>query len=150
MKPAHLAGGAARTRRPWPRWPKGPRVWLGSSRRDGRCSGGGGCTHPILRTRSTGRPRHRHDGRWPTPICLRSRFTILDLVVFTGGNLDSVVDDALDLAAEAGRGSVRLVDRYAGFVFDLDGTVYLDDVLLPGAAVDTGCGAGAEGHPTSF
>ena len=29
---------------------------------------------------------------------------------------------------------MRLVDRYAGFVFDLDGTVYLDDVLLPGAA----------------
>jgi HAD superfamily hydrolase (TIGR01450 family) len=29
---------------------------------------------------------------------------------------------------------VRLLDRYDGFVFDLDGTVYLDDVLLPGAA----------------
>ena len=29
---------------------------------------------------------------------------------------------------------MRLVDRFAGFVFDLDGTVYLDDVLLPGAA----------------
>ena len=29
---------------------------------------------------------------------------------------------------------MRLLDRYAGFVFDLDGTVYLDDVLLPGAA----------------
>jgi len=29
---------------------------------------------------------------------------------------------------------VRLVDRFAGFVFDLDGTVYLDEVLLPGAA----------------
>jgi HAD superfamily hydrolase (TIGR01450 family) len=29
---------------------------------------------------------------------------------------------------------VRLVDRFEGFVFDLDGTVYLDDVLLPGAA----------------
>lgn len=29
---------------------------------------------------------------------------------------------------------MRLVDRYAGFVFDLDGTVYLDEVLLPGAA----------------
>ena len=29
---------------------------------------------------------------------------------------------------------MRLVDRYAGFVFDLDGTVYLDDVVLPGAA----------------
>jgi NagD protein len=27
-----------------------------------------------------------------------------------------------------------LVDRYSGFVFDLDGTVYLDEVLLPGAA----------------
>ena len=29
---------------------------------------------------------------------------------------------------------MRLVDRFDGFVFDLDGTVYLDDVLLPGAA----------------
>ena len=29
---------------------------------------------------------------------------------------------------------MRLLDRYDGFVFDLDGTVYLDDVLLPGAA----------------
>ena len=29
---------------------------------------------------------------------------------------------------------MRLIDRYAGFVFDLDGTVYLDEVLLPGAA----------------
>lgn len=29
---------------------------------------------------------------------------------------------------------MRLVDRYAGFVFDLDGTIYLDEVLLPGAA----------------
>lgn len=29
---------------------------------------------------------------------------------------------------------MRLVERYAGFVIDLDGTVYLDEVLLPGAA----------------
>ena len=29
---------------------------------------------------------------------------------------------------------MRLLDRFEGFVFDLDGTVYLDDVLLPGAA----------------
>lgn len=29
---------------------------------------------------------------------------------------------------------MRLVDRFSGFVFDLDGTVYLDEVLLPGAA----------------
>jgi NagD protein len=29
---------------------------------------------------------------------------------------------------------VRLLDLYEGFVFDLDGTVYLDDRLLPGAA----------------
>ena len=29
---------------------------------------------------------------------------------------------------------MRLIDRFAGFVFDLDGTVYLDDELLPGAA----------------
>jgi NagD protein len=29
---------------------------------------------------------------------------------------------------------VRLLDLYEGFVFDLDGTVYLDDQLLPGAA----------------
>jgi glycerol-1-phosphate dehydrogenase [NAD(P)+] len=35
---------------------------------------------------------------------LRSRFTILDLVVFTGGNLDRLVDDALDLAAQVGGG----------------------------------------------
>lgn len=28
---------------------------------------------------------------------------------------------------------MRLVDRYSGFVFDLDGTVYLDEALLPGA-----------------
>ena len=29
---------------------------------------------------------------------------------------------------------MRLIDRFGGFVFDLDGTVYLDNVLLPGAA----------------
>lgn len=28
---------------------------------------------------------------------------------------------------------MRIVDRYDGFVFDLDGTVYLGDALLPGA-----------------
>lgn len=35
---------------------------------------------------------------------LRSRFTILDLVVFTGGNLRQVVADALDRADEVGGG----------------------------------------------
>ncbi len=65
---------------------------------------------------------------------LRGRFTVLDLVLFTGGNIRTVVEDAFERAAEAGGGCVRLVDRFAGFVFDLDGTVYLDDVLLPGAA----------------
>ena len=35
---------------------------------------------------------------------LRSRFTILDLVVFTGGNLKQVVADALDRADEVGGG----------------------------------------------
>ena len=35
---------------------------------------------------------------------LRSRFTILDLMVFTGGNLEDVVDDALDRAAKVGGG----------------------------------------------
>ena len=29
---------------------------------------------------------------------------------------------------------MRLVDSFSGFVFDLDGTVYLDEMLLPGAA----------------
>lgn len=28
---------------------------------------------------------------------------------------------------------MRILDRYDGFVFDLDGTIYLGDVLLPGA-----------------
>ena len=28
---------------------------------------------------------------------------------------------------------MTLLDRYRGFVFDLDGTVYLGDALLPGA-----------------
>ncbi len=35
---------------------------------------------------------------------LRSRFTILDLVVFTGGDLEQVVDDALAMAGEVGGG----------------------------------------------
>ena len=35
---------------------------------------------------------------------LRSRFTILDLVVFTGANLPELVDDAFDRAAEVGGG----------------------------------------------
>ena len=35
---------------------------------------------------------------------LRGRFTILDLVVFTGGNVSQMVDDAFDLAAEVGGG----------------------------------------------
>jgi glycerol-1-phosphate dehydrogenase [NAD(P)+] len=35
---------------------------------------------------------------------LRSRFTILDLVVFTGGNPEQLVGDALDRAAELGGG----------------------------------------------
>ncbi len=35
---------------------------------------------------------------------LRSRFTILDLVVFTGGNSEQLVGDALDRAAELGGG----------------------------------------------
>lgn len=35
---------------------------------------------------------------------LRSRFTILDLVLFTGGNLRQVVDDALNRAEEVGGG----------------------------------------------
>ena len=48
----------------------------------------------------------RDTARWAVANAhlLRSRFTILDLVVFTGGQLDRVVDDALDLAAEAGGG----------------------------------------------
>ena len=35
---------------------------------------------------------------------LRSRFTILDLVMFTGGDIEQVVDDALAKASEAGGG----------------------------------------------
>ena len=51
-------------------------------------------------------PVDRDTARWAVANAhlLRSRFTILDLVVFMGGKLDRVVDDALDLAAEAGGG----------------------------------------------
>ena len=41
---------------------------------------------------------------------------------------------------------MRLIDRFGGFVFDLDGTVYLDDLLLPGAA-GTLAAVRAQGKP---
>lgn len=51
-------------------------------------------------------PIDRDTARWTVANAhfLRGRFTILDLMLFTGGNLRKVVDDAFERAAEAGGG----------------------------------------------
>lgn len=44
---------------------------------------------------------------------------------------------------------MNVLDRYDGFIFDLDGTIYLGDALLPGAA-GTAAAIAARGRPVVY
>jgi histidinol phosphatase-like enzyme len=74
--------------------------------------------------------------RWALRHChlMRNRFTLADLLFYVGWWDEALVERLLDRARSAGGGLWKAPGRiYRGYVFDLDGTVYLGDELLRGA-----------------
>ena len=69
---------------------------------------------------------------------MRDRFTVADLRFLAGDWDAATVDRLLDrsgILEGAPMTCARAADRmFGGYVFDLDGTLYLGDGLLPGAA----------------
>ena len=102
VKPAHW-----RTRPPDPEaldsLPEQASLWLGAP---AEMAGVLGAAGAPTRFSELDPPIDANTARWAVANAhlLRSRFTILDLVVFTGGDPGQLVDDAIDRAGEVGGG----------------------------------------------